>query len=125
MEIDEIQPWPAGAWQRLLAEVITRVGELIAVAGGPPAADGGPSAAAAERQFAVRVPWGFAKRIRLRPAACGFARSASGFAFNSAVTSRLSRVAVTTSGFRLRFQLRRDKSLSRVAVTRAGGVSDR
>ena len=63
MEIDEVRPWPAGAWQRLLAAVITRSDELTELAGGPPAAGGGPSAAAAERQFGVRVPRGFAKRI--------------------------------------------------------------
>jgi L-lysine 2,3-aminomutase len=65
MEIDEVRPWPAGAWQRLLAAVLTRSDELTELAGGPPAAGGGPSAAAAERQFGVRVPRGFAKRIRL------------------------------------------------------------
>jgi EF-P beta-lysylation protein EpmB len=64
MEAGEIQPWPAGAWQRLLAEAIARADELIEVVGGSPAAGGGPSAAAAERQFAVRVPRGLAKRIR-------------------------------------------------------------
>ncbi len=75
MEIDEVRPWPAGAWQRLLAAVITRSDELTELAGGPPAAGGGPSAAAAERQFGVRVPRGFAKRIRPSdPATRSFAR---------------------------------------------------
>ncbi|PWB72537.1 MAG: EF-P beta-lysylation protein EpmB [Holophagae bacterium] len=64
MEGGEILPWPAGAWQRLFAEAIARADELIEVVGGSPAAGGGPSAAAAERQFAVRVPRGLAKRIR-------------------------------------------------------------
>jgi L-lysine 2,3-aminomutase len=64
VEIDEVRPWPAGAWQQLLAAVITRSDELTELAGGPPAAGGGPSAAAAERQFGVRVPRAFAKRIR-------------------------------------------------------------
>ena len=64
MEGGEILPWPAGAWRRLLADAIARADELIEVVGGSPAAGGGPSAAAAERQFAVRVPRGFAKRIR-------------------------------------------------------------
>jgi L-lysine 2,3-aminomutase len=77
VEAGDVQPWPAGAWQRLLAEAITRADELIEAVGVSPAAGGGPSAAAAERQFAVRVPRGFAKRIRFRPAASGFALSAS------------------------------------------------
>jgi L-lysine 2,3-aminomutase len=64
MEASEIQPWPAGAWRRLLAEAITRADELIEAVGVSPAAGGGPSAAAAERQFGVRVPRGLAKRIR-------------------------------------------------------------
>lgn len=64
MEIGEARPWSTGVWQRLLAAVITRSDELIELAGGSPAAGGGPSAAAAERQFRVRVPRGFAKRIR-------------------------------------------------------------
>jgi hypothetical protein len=64
VEGGEIQPWPAGAWQRLRAAVITRSGELTELAAGPLATGGGPYAAAAERQFGVRVPRGFAKRIR-------------------------------------------------------------
>jgi len=65
VETGESQPWPAGEWQLLLAGVITRAGELGELAGVDPAAGGGPSAAAAEHQFAVRVPRGFAERIRL------------------------------------------------------------
>ena len=64
MEDGDIQPWPAGAWQRLLTEAITRADELIEAVGVSLDAGGGPSAAAAERQFGVRVPRGFAKRIR-------------------------------------------------------------
>jgi EF-P beta-lysylation protein EpmB len=64
VEGGDIQPWPAGAWQRLVAEAITRADELIEAVGVSPDAGGGPFAAAAERQFGVRVPRGFAKRIR-------------------------------------------------------------
>ena len=64
MTASEVQPWPAGAWQRLLSEATTRADELIEAVGVSPDAGGGPSAAAAERQFGVRVPRGFAKRIR-------------------------------------------------------------
>jgi len=64
VEIGDVQPWPAGEWQRLLAGAITRADELIEAVGVDPAAAGGPSAAAAERQFGVRVPRGFTKRIR-------------------------------------------------------------
>lgn len=64
MEIGDVQPWPAGGWQRLLTEAITRADELIEAVGVDPAVAGGPSAAAAERQFGVRVPRGFTKRIR-------------------------------------------------------------
>ena len=64
MEGGEARPWPAGAWQRLLAEAITRADELLEAVGMSPDAGGGLSRAAAERQFGVRVPRGFAKRIR-------------------------------------------------------------
>jgi hypothetical protein len=84
--VSEVQPWPAGAWQRLLAEAVTRADELIEAVGVSPDAGGGPSTAAAERQFGVRVPRGFAKRIRLRPADYAVTSPASSLAFSSGVT---------------------------------------
>jgi len=56
---------PRGTWRRLLAEGVADQGELLDMLGLDPsvAGDGG-AAAAAVRQFAVRVPRGFVARIR-------------------------------------------------------------
>ncbi len=54
-----------GAWHRLLAEGIADLGELLDTLGLDPVVVGdGSAAAAAVRQFAVRVPRGFVARIR-------------------------------------------------------------
>ncbi len=54
-----------GAWRRILAEGIADLGELLDAVGLDPGVVGdGSAAAAAVRQFAVRVPRGFVARIR-------------------------------------------------------------
>ncbi len=54
-----------GAWRRILAEGIADLGELLDALGLDPGVVGDDSAAAAAvRQFAVRVPRGFVARIR-------------------------------------------------------------
>ncbi|HEX2254454.1 MAG TPA: EF-P beta-lysylation protein EpmB [Thermoanaerobaculia bacterium] len=58
---------PAPAWQRELAAGVRTVGELLALLELPPEAAGEAGASgAAERQFPVRVPRGFAARMRRR-----------------------------------------------------------
>lgn len=64
MKSGEAHPWPAGAWRQVLADALTDADELVESLGLNAAMRDGLSAEAAARQFALRVPRGFAGRIR-------------------------------------------------------------